>query len=89
MQVFDESGNELKEKPNMPEWHKAISPNVLMEWQGHMFECLGVDPEHDPNVIIFRHKGPKTTTLTESPKIITPPEWAIDAKGNQDEENNR
>ena len=58
MIVIDAEGKEMKEEPNTPEWYVDVNPEVLMEWQGHLFECLGVDPEHDPNVIIFRHKGP-------------------------------
>ena len=46
----------------MPEWHKDVRINSLMCWQGHWFTFAGIDPDHDPDVIMFRWKEPTKTT---------------------------
>jgi len=42
----------------MPEWHKDIAPGALMQWCGHYFEFIGIDPAHDVNVVFFKYRGP-------------------------------
>jgi hypothetical protein len=62
MTILDLNGNEMQQPAPMPEWHKDVRVNALMQWQGHWFEYLGIDPVNDPNVIFFKYKEPTKST---------------------------
>ena len=59
--IVDASGNEVKQA-EMPEWHKDIQPGNLVQWCGHWFTFEGIDPLHDPDVVIFKYKEPTNAT---------------------------
>lgn len=44
----------------MPDWHRDVAPGTLMQWCGHYFEFLGIDPNHDVNPTKARKKRCKT-----------------------------
>jgi len=46
----------------MPEWHKDIRPDALIQWCGHWFTFEGIDPDHDPDMMFLRYKGPTKQT---------------------------
>ena len=59
--IVDASGNEV-EQQKMPDWHKDIKPGNLIMWCGHWFTFEGIDPLHDPNVVIIKWKEPTGKT---------------------------
>lgn len=59
MPILDPQGNEVK---TMPEWHKDINLRNLMQWCGHWFTFETIDPNYDPDVIVFRYKEPTKAT---------------------------
>ena len=65
MAILDAEGNEVKQ---MPTWHKDVNPQSLMQWGGHWFTFAGIDPDHDPDVIMFRWKEPTKTTKRREKK---------------------
>jgi hypothetical protein len=62
MTILDADGQEVKPPPPTPEWHKDVKIGSLMCWQGHWFTFYGIDPEHDPDVIMFKWKEPTKAT---------------------------
>ena len=57
--ILDSQGREVK---NLPEWHKDIQTEQIIQWSGHWFSFVGIDPNHDPDVVIFKYKGPTKAT---------------------------
>ncbi len=62
MPIVDADGNEIVHT-KMPDWHKDIQPESLVNWCGHFFEFLGIDPEHDVNVVVMKYKEPSKSTI--------------------------
>ena len=62
MTILDAEGKEAKPEPVMPEWHKDVRINALMCWQGHFFTFAGIDPDHDPDIVMFKWKEPTGKT---------------------------
>ena len=59
MTILNADGKEAKA---MPDWHSDVRINSLMCWQGHWFTFAGIDPEHDPDVVMFKWKEPTNAT---------------------------
>jgi hypothetical protein len=57
--ILDSQGHEVKV---MPEWHRDIQTGALIQWCGHWFTFEGIDPDHDPNVVIIKYKEPTGKT---------------------------
>jgi hypothetical protein len=57
--LLDEQEREANKRPA---WHKDVKIGSLMCWQGHWFTFYGIDPEHDPDVIMFKWKEPTKAT---------------------------
>ncbi len=59
MTILDSQGHEVK---IMPEWHRDINKQALFVWCGHFFTFEGIDPDHDPDVVIIKYKEPTGKT---------------------------
>ena len=68
MTILNPDGTEAKV---MPEWHSDVQIMTLMTWCGNWFEFAGIDPDHDPDVIMFRWKGPTKSTKRRRDKCKT------------------